>query len=171
MTEADPGEALVISEIGRGRLDELRELWLTLHHYHAEIGSRPLVSDDDFSWRQRRRQYDAWLQAGEAFILLAERWGQPVGYAVVHLQDGPDDTYPLGERYAEIYSLSVAPAARGQGIGSALLDRIDDHLLALGIEDVAVSAMVENAAALRLYARRGFAPREIMHYRFGRRER
>lgn len=163
-TENDP---VPIVEIGRERLDDLRALWLALHRHHAEIASRPLVANASLSWARRRARYEAWLRASEAFILLAERGGQPLGYAVVHLQEGPDDTYPLGERYAEIYSLSVAPAARGQGIGSALLDAVDERLHALGIEDVVVSAMVENSAALRLYASRGFIPREIVHYRFG----
>jgi ribosomal protein S18 acetylase RimI-like enzyme len=37
----------------------------------------------------------------------------------------------------------------------------------LGIGDVSVAAMVENEAALRLYERRGFVPREVVLYRFG----
>jgi hypothetical protein len=47
------------------------------------------------------------------------------------------------------------------------MDRLVDHLRELGIVDVAVSAMIENEAARRFYAGRGFAPREVMHYRFG----
>lgn len=166
-TDSNATSPLEVAEIGLDRLDDLRQLWLALHHHHVAIGSWPLVTDDDVSWRQRRRQYDAWLRADEAFILLAERGGQPVGYAVVHLQEGPDDTYPLGSRYAEIYTLSVAPEARGQGIGSLLLDAIDQRLAALGIQNVAVAAMVENEPALRLYQRRGFVPREVVLYRFG----
>ncbi len=100
-------------------------------------------------------------------MLLDERDERPVGYAVVHLQDGPDATYPLGQRYAEIYTVSVAPDHRGQGIGGMQMDRLVDHLRELGIVDVAVSAMIENEAARRFYAGRGFAPREVMHYRFG----
>ena len=30
-----------------------------------------------------------------------------MGYAVAHLQDGPDDTFAVGARYAELYSLSA----------------------------------------------------------------
>jgi ribosomal protein S18 acetylase RimI-like enzyme len=99
-------------------------------------------------------------------VLVAGDVAAPVGYAVVHLHDGSDDTYPIGDRWAEIYSLSVAPQARGQGIGTQLLDAIDERLAALGIRDVAVSAMVENEAALRLYQRRGFVPRETVLWRF-----
>jgi ribosomal protein S18 acetylase RimI-like enzyme len=161
------GAPTTITLIESARLDELHELWQALHRYHGEIGSSPLVADEDAAWERRRALYRTWLEAGEALVLLAERNAAPVGYAVVHLQDGPDDTFPLGARWAEIYSLSVAPAARGQGIGSLLLDAIDSHLTALGIHDLSVSAMVENEAALRLYESRGFVRREVVLYRFG----
>jgi ribosomal protein S18 acetylase RimI-like enzyme len=162
--------ALVMSAIGTERLEDLRDLWLALHRYHGEIGSRPLVADEDVSWQQRRAQYQRWMEAGDALLLLAERDGEPVGYALAHLQDGPDDTYPLGERYAEIYTLSVTPEHRGLGIGGRLMDSIETRLAELGIRDIAVSAMVETASALRFYARRGYTPREVMHYRFGHAE-
>ena len=89
MARCDEGVPVYIIEVGRDRLDDLRELWLALHRYHAEIGSHPLVTDDDCSWQRRLAQYDTWLRAGEALILLATRQGEPVGYAVCHLQDGP----------------------------------------------------------------------------------
>ena len=127
------------------------------------------MSDDGAAWELRRAQYDEWLRDGNGFVLLAERGSEAAGYAVVHLQRGPDDTFPLGERWAEIYSLSVAPEARRAGIGSRLLDAVDARLAALGIVDVVVAAMVENEDALRLYERRGFVPREIVLYRFGER--
>jgi ribosomal protein S18 acetylase RimI-like enzyme len=156
---------LTITEIGADRLDDLRDLWLALHRYHVEIGSTPLVEDETASWRSRRAWYERWLRDGEAFVLLAEREGEPVGYAVIHIQEGSYDTFPLGDHFAEIYSLSVMPDARGQGIGNQLLDAIDERLAAMGITAVAVAAMVENEAALRLYERRGFVPREILLYR------
>jgi ribosomal protein S18 acetylase RimI-like enzyme len=164
---AESSASAIISEIEIARLDALRGLWQALHRYHGEIGSRPLVADEDAAWARRRALYTAWLEAGEALVLLAERDATPVGYAVVHLHDGPDDTFPLGARWAEIYSLSVAPSARGQGIGSRLLDAIDARLAALGIRDVSVAAMVENDVALRLYEHRGFVRREVVLYRFG----
>jgi ribosomal protein S18 acetylase RimI-like enzyme len=158
---------VTVREIGIAELDVLRELWRALHRYHAEIGSHPLVDDEEAAWGRRQATYRGWLEHGEAFALLAERGAHLLGYAVVHLHDGPDDTFPLGARWAEIYSLSVAPEARGLGVGTRLLDAIDARLTALGIRDVSVAAMAENAAALRLYQRRGFIPREIVLYRFG----
>jgi ribosomal protein S18 acetylase RimI-like enzyme len=155
-----------IVEVTADQLGTLRELWIALHRHHAAIGSQPLVDDEDLSWQRRHALYEGWLRNEEAFALVAGDVAAPVGYAVVHLHDGPDDTYPVGARWAEIYSVSIAPEARGQGIGTQLLDTIDERLAALGIHDVAISAMVENDAAIRLYQRRGFAPRELMLWRF-----
>ena len=157
----------IISEIGPDRLDAVYDLWLGMHRHHAAIGSHPLVTDEATAWQRRRALYHGSLTAGEAFLLLAEAATEPVGYAIVHLQTGPDDTFPLGERYAEIYSLSVSPQHRGQGIGSALLDAAEARLAAMDIVDIAIAAMVENEAALRLYASRGFIAREVVMYRFG----
>jgi ribosomal protein S18 acetylase RimI-like enzyme len=155
-----------IVKITADQLSTLRDLWIALHRHHADVGSRPLVDDDDLSWQRRHALYEAWLRNEEAFVLVAGDTTAPVGYAVVRLHDGPDDTYPVGERWAEIYSLSVAPEARGQGIGTQLLDAIDERLTTLGIHDVAISAMVENDSAIRLYQRRGFLPRELILWRF-----
>jgi ribosomal protein S18 acetylase RimI-like enzyme len=156
-----------IVEIDARRIGELRDLWLALHRHHRGIGSRPLVDDDESSWSRRRATYLGWLGEGAGLILGAERDGQMVGYVAVHLHDGPDDTFPLGERWAEIYSLSVAPEARGVGIGSRLLDAVDERLAEIGIVDLAVAAMVENESARALYERRGFRAREVVLYRFG----
>ena len=86
---------------------------------------------------------------------------------MVRLHRGPDDTWPLGERYAELYSLSVAAGFRGQGVGGRLMDRVDQELERLGIGDLQVAVMVGNREAQRFYERRGLRPGEIILYRFG----
>ena len=90
-----------------------------------------------------------------------------VGYAFVCIERGPDDTFPLGDRYAELYSLSVAPRLRGRGIGTQLLDFVDRELAQRSIDDLKVAVMTANLDAQRLYERRGARPVEVMLYRFG----
>lgn len=159
---------VVIARAGLDRVDDLRELWLALHHHHHEVSAlQPLVDDDALSWERRRADYLSWLGAGDALLLIADEDSKPVGYALVRTHDGPDDTWPLGSRWAEIYSLSVLPEARGRGVGTALLDAIDGELERLGIVDVAVAVQVGNRDAQRLYERRGWRPGETVMYRFG----
>jgi ribosomal protein S18 acetylase RimI-like enzyme len=156
---------------GPDRLDELRELFLAMHHHHQQVATlQPLVADDEISWQRRRKRYLNWLMADdEAFLVIADSGSTPVGYAMVHLVRGPDDTWPLADRYADIYSLSVASDARNQGLGTRLLDYIDAELSRRGITDVLLAVMVGNDDAQRLYERRGFRPAETVLYRFGRR--
>ena len=59
----------------------------------------------------------------------------------MRLEEGSDDTLPLGARYAELASR--------------------------GIRDLTVAVMVGNWAAQMLHERRGLQPAEIVLYRFG----
>ena len=151
---------------GAESLDRLRPLWLELHHHHQAVGGPALgpYVDDDASWAARRELYTGFLAAG-GFAILAERDGELVGYALVAIKTAAEtefeDTWRSGPRVAEIETLSVAPAARGAGIGSALLDRVDAELAELGVHDVSIAAFATNARAIRLYERHGFRPASL----------
>jgi ribosomal protein S18 acetylase RimI-like enzyme len=148
-------------------VERLRGLWLALHHQHRAVAPVALVEDDEASWQARRALYLGWLGEGNAFGFLAERDGEPVGYTVCCLIDGPDDTFPVGERYGDLYSLSVAPGERGQGIGTRLLDAVDRELEQRAIHDLRISVMAGNERAQKLYERRGLRVAELVLFRFG----
>ncbi|MDQ6775628.1 MAG: GNAT family N-acetyltransferase [Actinomycetota bacterium] len=156
-----------IEVAGAGRVDEVRDLWLALHHHHRQVvGSLALVDDDELSWQRRRELYLDGLTRERGFLALASIGEDLVGYAFVCIEDGPDDTFPVGERYAEVYSLSVAEPARGKGIGSQLLDFVDQELAVRGIADLKIAVIVGNDGARRLYERRGLRTAETVLYRF-----
>ena len=156
---------------GVERVDELGELWLALHHHHrAVVGTLPLVDEDELSWWRRRALYLERLNSGSGFLVLAIDQEVVVGYALVCIEEGPDDTFPVGDRYAELYSLAVAPELRRRGIGTRLLDFVDRELARRSIEDLKVAMMAGNTDARRLYERRGLRPAELVLYRFGARQ-
>lgn len=156
---------------GIERVDEVRNLWLDLHHHHrAVVESVPLVQDDELSWQRRRALYVERLCAGTGFLALASSEESIVGYAFVCIERGPDDTFPLDDRYAELYSLSVTPRQRGHGVGTQLLDFVERELARRSITDLKVAVMTTNTEALRLYERRGLRPAEVVLYRLGGRD-
>ena len=55
-----------------------------------------------------------------------------------------------------IYSLCVAPKARGQGGGEALLEALEAQAQVLGLEQLRLEVRVANERALRLYQRLGY---------------
>ena len=146
-----------IALAGRDRIDELRPLWLQLHHHHERVSRVQPFVDDDTSWTMRRRGYEETFDGG-GFALLAEDERGLVGYAMVRIHDGPDDSWDLGDRYGEVWTLVVDEDARGGGLGSALLDAVDDELATRGISALVIGVMEGNDDAQRLYERRGLVP-------------
>jgi ribosomal protein S18 acetylase RimI-like enzyme len=61
---------------------------------------------------------------------------------------------PPGAMY--VPALSVAPGHRGRGAGSALLGRVIDEAIGLGLRVVALDVGARNPGAIRLYSRLGF---------------
>jgi ribosomal protein S18 acetylase RimI-like enzyme len=146
-------------------LDVLEPLWLALYDHHRSVHPGPYRPRDD-SWPHRRRHYEALLSVPEAFAVLAEGVDGLVGYAMVSLHDGPDDTWPTGDRYAEVETLVVAPDARGAGIGTRLMDVVDAELRPLGVTVLAIGVVPGNDTALALYEARGFTPMVTKLMRF-----
>ena len=156
---------MLISRAGAEVLDRLEPLWLELHRHHQAVGGPALEPyvDDAHSWAARRGMYAGFLAAPHgSFVLLAERGGALLGYAMVAISPVEDtwvdDTWRTGPLIAEIETLSVVASARRQGIGSALLDRVDAELARADVADAVVGAFAANTGALALYERRGFRP-------------
>ena len=155
---------IAITRAGAEALERLAPLWLLLHRHHQAIGGAALgpYVDDETSWRARRELYERFLADG-GFALLAERDGELLGYAMVAVAPTAEtllaDTWRAGPRTAEIESLSVAPEARGAGIGTALLDRIDAELAAIGVDDVLIGALLPNTDAIASTSAAASGPR------------
>lgn len=83
------------------------------------------------AWKARpdRDCYAAYVAAtdqsrfaeGQAFLVIATRGPRPIGYAMVLIRTGPDDTWPIGERYGELHSLSAAPPSGAAGSAARCL--------------------------------------------------
>jgi ribosomal protein S18 acetylase RimI-like enzyme len=152
-------------------IPSLEPLWVAVHHVHEASMPElaPYVSDAE-TWAERRALYESVFEKPDTVLLLALEGAELVGYALSHVlpleETWIGDTWRTGQRIAELESLAVRESHRGQGIGSALLDAIDEALEAQGIRDVFVGALAGNEGALRLYRRRGFRPTWLYMSRF-----
>jgi len=150
---------LRIVEGGTERIGDLEPLWRTLYEYHRGIaegvaGVRPFED----TWRQRQGQYQGWLEGDtDAVLLVAERDGRAVGYAMLTAGPGAA-TWDLGEVVAEIETLSVLPSERGSGVGGALMEASRRWALERGVRTIAVGLAHTNVGAQRFYEREGFTP-------------
>ncbi len=158
--------AIVIERGGVDDVPALRDLWLELHHHHAEVAPQSgEFVDDETSWRVRSASYREWLADPRSFVLLARAGDRLVGYALVRVMEaGPDllDSWRVPDVIAEIETMLVTAEVRRAGLGSRLLDEIDAELERQGITEVIVGLMPGNDGAQRLYERRGFERRWLV---------
>lgn len=162
-------DAVTIRQAGPEAIDSLEPLWSAMHEHHMTLAPAaaevlPFRSTPE-SWLRRRRRYEEWLSEPDSFLLLAEREGRAVGYALVKL-GGEAAAMDTRGRTAELESLSVLPECRGEGIGSQLIEAVRGRLRDLGIEVWGLSVMDGNEAAMRLYERHGL--RTFIHELVGR---
>lgn len=144
-------------------LPALEPLWVSVHHRHADSMPElaPYVSDAA-TWAARRALYDELVAKPGTVLVLARAGDELVGYGLAHVMPPAEtwigDTWATGERIGEIESVAVLPGHRGQGIGTRLLDELETALAADGVEDLILGVLPGNAAAIRLYERRGYRP-------------
>jgi ribosomal protein S18 acetylase RimI-like enzyme len=166
---------VVMQRLHADQIDSLEKLWLMLHRHHQEVGAdlSPYVSDAQ-SWKKRREFYlDCFAQPG-SFGWGAYAGETLVGYALVRVERASTmwtDTWVADDTTAEIESLIVDAAHRGMGIGTRLMDAIDEELATLGISDIVVGALPGNSQVLELYRRRGYAPTWLIMTRFAARKK
>jgi ribosomal protein S18 acetylase RimI-like enzyme len=114
----------------------------------------------DVGWRGRTgAAYAAGALSGDDLVLLARDNDTVAGHLVGRLH-GPGGVHPI--RQAELESIHVYPAHRGRGIGSLLVESFLAWAADHGAVRATVTAYAANDAALRFYARHGFAPRSII---------
>ena len=71
----------------------------------------------------------------------------------------------LGERVALLEDMIVAPAARGKGIGSSLLDYALEFVQSRGARRITLLTDRENRRAQGFYAKHGFEPSTMLALR------
>ncbi|MEZ5075422.1 MAG: GNAT family N-acetyltransferase [Solirubrobacterales bacterium] len=152
-----------IAEVGAERLDDIERLWCDMHEHDAAVGGvrdiAPFRAAGD-AWRRGRGRFESWMAAGTGRLLIAERDGSPVGFAFFRTCAG-DPGFATGERMAELVALSVEPELRRWGVGSLLMEAVEDRLSAAGIDHIALNVVSGNDDALRFYERWGILPSHV----------
>lgn len=65
--------------------------------------------------------------------------------------------YHSGWRAGHVYTVNVDPNARGRGFGRLLMGALEERVAKLGATRMLLEVNVENADAIRLYERTGYA--------------
>lgn len=94
------------------------------------------------------------LRVPTAAVLVAEQSGKVVGALVLSFRRTSD--------WARLYSVVVAPSARGQGLGAKLVKQAERRARDRGCRGLRLEVREDNAAARNLYRRLGYDERQVL---------
>jgi ribosomal protein S18 acetylase RimI-like enzyme len=150
-------DGITIEMLDPAHIDDVGPLWKALLDHIAALPEALVpVRPSDESWELERKEMLEALKE-EAFVLVARRGGEAIGYLYATIE-GPDPVWYTGDTHAELGHLSVAGPERGNGVGGALLDAMDEELARRGVEDVVIGVDTGNVVAANLYESRGYRP-------------
>ena len=129
------------------------ELWVSLAGEQRGHGSHLRAEEN----RQRAQDLVAQYVHSDT-CAVATAAGQPVGFVMFRVESGFFQTDATRGVVDNVY---VLPEARGEGVGSALLDYAERALRDEGADVLALEALWDNEAARRLYERRGYEPHRV----------
>jgi GNAT superfamily N-acetyltransferase len=98
----------------------------------------------------------AHLAADEGLALVAEEQGSLIGWAAVYRDE--NDVYVRQEErvFANISELYVVEAARGRGVGRALIRACEDWARNANLNVVMIGVLRDNGRAHEIYSKAGF---------------
>ncbi len=143
--------------------------------YHDE--DLPLLKDLVYRLHEQLRPFDAYLPPANQIIddyfayllgtsdatsgtfFVAEAGGRIVGYLCLFGLVAPPEPDQYPEKYAAVADIYVLPGCQDRGIGSALMQRAEDHARAAGAKKIELNVLAENLGAVEFYQRLGYRER------------
>ncbi|WP_019601252.1 GNAT family N-acetyltransferase/peptidase C39 family protein [Teredinibacter turnerae] len=98
--------------------------------------------------RLSKRSFRHFIQASQSTLLVAEHSGAILAYGLVW--------HHKGTRLARLYSLAVSPEARGAGLASRLLARLEQNAAERGRLYMRLEVAKNNTRAIALYQARDY---------------
>jgi ribosomal protein S18 acetylase RimI-like enzyme len=137
--------------VRRGGAQDVRFLRDMLHHAYYWKERAPDTGPGPVSLYVK-----AWGRPGDTAVIAIEG-GFPVGAAWYRLFGSERPGYGFVDERTPELAIAVVPSARGKGIGSALLETLLARARAAGFPSISLSVDRNNAGAIELYERHGFA--------------
>ena len=99
-------------------------------------------------------------------IFVAEREGRIMGYALGRIVEAEQNADNGRCCMGLLDQLMVEPAARGEGIGKALMDTMILFFRSLGLQRIRIHAYAWNSEARKLYEKSDFKPYAVSYEKF-----
>jgi GNAT superfamily N-acetyltransferase len=132
----------------------------SLHaEHHPDLFKMPQNEDFAVSF------FDELLADPAASIFIAEEGEEAIGYVLCKLIERAENPFAYANRFLMIDQISVRPSVRGQGVGTALIQRSEALGKELNVHRIQLDSWDFNVEAHKFFEHSGF---EKFNYRFWR---
>lgn len=115
--------------LDRERRSALVQLWTDVSNAGGAVGFVPPVTQEEVEPMADAAFAD--VVAGRSHLVVASQGGQPVGLAFIE-----PGTPPLFSHWAVVRRLQIHPEAQGRGLGSRLLEAVEQAGREVGLEQL-----------------------------------
>ncbi len=126
---------------------------------YADIFKMPHSADFAFSF------FDEMLADSDVSIFIAKENREAIGYILCQLIERPENPFTFAMRFLLVEHISVRPAARGQGVGTALMKEAEMLAKELAVQRIQLDSWDFNTDAHAFFERLGF---QKFNFRFWR---
>ncbi|MEE8438491.1 MAG: GNAT family N-acetyltransferase [Micropepsaceae bacterium] len=122
---------------------------------HPELFRPP--HEDLFS----KKKLAALLKDSNNVVGVAQAEGEIVGHVYAELIHRAENVFRHAESTIYVHQIGVREDSRRQGIGSALMNFIEEHAAALGVNAIGLDHWAFNTSARDFFEARGFTPSQV----------
>ena len=126
--------------------------------FQEDAGQRDPFMNLNWPQEEGHEYFSKLMRSERGLGLLAEAEGKVIGYLVGYLRRS-SSLRPV--KMAELESMYVREAYRGQGVGQQLVQKFLEWARERGVERVSVTAYVANERAVAFYEKLGFTAKRL----------
>ena len=142
--------------------EDVKNLLVKLQEYIASIDREGYnILTDEFRDSYFAKTMDE-VKKYQGKIFLAIDGNEVMGLIVGLINNDDEEMYDFkAPRRGRITELVVSNKVRGQGIGTALMKRMEDYFRSVGCKGILIDVFAYNENAYKLYKRLGYFDRSI----------
>jgi ribosomal protein S18 acetylase RimI-like enzyme len=105
-----------------------------------------------------RRKYDRYEYCGDRFFAAFLKDGTPVGYAILEVEDGLENTGNVFAGKTELLSIGIVSEFQGHGYGKQLLEHAEEISRQTGAYTMYISTYAKDREVIAFYGKNGYVP-------------
>ncbi len=146
----------VVRQANTQDLEALSKLYAEFHEFHVRGVPDRLLRSNSPRIAEMHAALQKIIENKDAVILVAEIDGQLVGLGEVYMREDSPNPLKVQHKYGHLQSMIVTEAYRGRGIGTRILEAVEQWAKEKSAAEVRLNTWEFKEGPLGFYEKRGY---------------